>query len=67
MTKTAKSQRVNCEQENKTVVVSWLEVSPAPHVPPISTNFSCSKLFECQTKYGTINNIPDSCAMKKMA
>jgi hypothetical protein len=67
MSKTAKSQKVNCEQENKTVVVSWLEVSLDPYVTPISRNFSCNRIFECQTKYGTIDNIPDSCAMKKMA
>ena len=65
--KSSKSQRVNCELENKTVTVSWLEISPAPYVQPISRNFSCNKIFECQTKYGTIDNIPNSCAMKKMA
>lgn len=63
--KSLKTQQVNCEQENKTVVLSWLEVSHAPYVPSVIRNISCGRLFDCQTKYETIDNIPDNCVMKK--
>lgn len=61
--KISKSEYKQCPYENKNVTISWIEVTLGGTSLTESIKFSCNRLLDCQTKYGSIDNIPQ-CLIK---